>query len=50
MLKVGFELQDILAMPEAEADGYLEAYSQLVNPPKAKTYMVKRQKQDKRKR
>ena len=51
LLKVGFDLADVLSMPESEALGYLEAYSQIVSGgKKEKKYVVKPGKRGKGKR
>ena len=45
MLKMGFRYDEVMAMPEIEMEGYLDAYEELVTPkPKKKTYRVKREK------
>jgi lipopolysaccharide export LptBFGC system permease protein LptF len=43
LLKMGFSYQEAMNMPENDAVGYLEAYSEVINPEKkrAKTYKVK---------
>ena len=40
--KLGFSGAEINAMSHVEADGYLEAYSEVINPEKKTTYVVKR--------
>jgi hypothetical protein len=44
LLKVGFDYPDILAMQEIEVWGYMEAYNQMMNPKKEKSYVVQRGK------
>ncbi|MDR3629975.1 MAG: hypothetical protein P4L42_06540, partial [Desulfocapsaceae bacterium] len=41
LLKLGFDLPVIMAMPEAEAVGYLESYNRIMSPESKKTYVVK---------
>ena len=51
LLKVGFNKAEIYSMPESEALGYLEAYSQIVSGgKKEKKYVVKPGKRSKGKR
>ena len=47
LLKVGLPYPEIRAMREREAEGWLEAYSQLISP-KKKSYVVKRKTKGKR--
>ena len=43
MVKLGFRPDEVLAMPESEAEGYLRAYAELVGgKPKERTYVVRR--------
>ena len=44
LLKVGLPYPEIRAMREREAEGWLEAYSQLISPKKTKSYVVKRKR------
>ena len=40
LLKFGFSYGEVLSMSEIEAEGYLEAYMEIVEPVKTKTYKV----------
>ncbi len=40
--KMGFNGEEIAAMPEAQAVAYLDAYGEIVNPGSGTTYRVKR--------
>jgi len=42
MLKLGFRYDEAISMTEAEMEGYLDAYEDIVNPEKTKTYVVKK--------
>jgi len=44
LLKLGLRLNEILAMPEEEMAGWLEAYGELINPEKGRTYKVRKKK------
>ena len=39
---MGFNGEEIAAMPEAQAVAYLDAYGEIVNPGSGTTYRVKR--------
>jgi hypothetical protein len=41
MLKLGFRYDEVMNMTDAEIEGYINAYEEIVNPEK-KTYVVKR--------
>jgi len=42
MLKLGFRRDEIMSMTETEMEGYLDAYEDIINPEKTKTYVVKK--------
>lgn len=42
MLKLGFRHDEIMRMTETEMEGYLDAYEEILNPEKTKTYVVKK--------
>ncbi len=42
MLKLGFRYDEVMNMTETEMEGYLDAYEEIINPEKTKTYVVKR--------
>lgn len=44
MLKMGFSRQEIDDMPDGEAEAYMAAFEEIVNPDKPRTYKVKRSK------
>ena len=45
LLKLGFKHDEIMAMPETQVEGYIDAYEELIAPqPKNKKYIVKRKK------
>jgi hypothetical protein len=44
-MKVGLPYPEAMAMPERQAEGWLDAYNQLMSPEKkSKSYVVKRKR------